>query len=324
MEWIKQIKETYEEELLAKENVVGVAVGFKYVNNVKTNELSIVVDVSQKVPEEDLNVEDVVPPLLEGIKTDVIETGSIQAYYDPTQKFRPAPGGVSIGHKNITAGTLGIVVVQSNTSPSPYIPGETYCSIFGVSLCPVPEQVSVGKVYILSNNHVLANSNNAEIGDAIYQPGSYDGGSSGDTIAYLSKYIPIEYGGQFNKVDCALAESINPGEVVERTILEIGEISGSIEAELGMLVRKYGRTTQLTLGSIIQIHATVDVGGYPGGIARFKDQIITGVMAAGGDSGSLLVEQGGNRAVGLLFAGSSIVTVFNRIANVEEALEIKI
>jgi len=324
MEWIKQIKEIHEEDLFSKANVVGVAVGFKYVDGEKTNELSVVVNVSQKVPIENLDVEDVIPQTLDGVRTDVIETGEIQAFYNPTQKFRPAPGGVSIGHKNITAGTLGIAVVQSATVPSPYVPGESYCSMFGVSLCPVSEQGEMKKVYILSNNHVLANGNYANLGDPIYQPGPIDGGGPSDTIAYLSKYIPIKYGGEANKVDCALAEPINLEDVVEKSILEIGEVSGSVGAELGMSVRKYGRTTQFTTGEIIQIHATVIVGGYPGGTAKFSNQIITKNMSAGGDSGSLLVEQGGNRSVGLLFAGSSIITVFNCIADVEKALEIKI
>ena len=55
---------------------------------------------------------------------------------------------------------------------------------------------------------------------------------------------------------------------------------------------------------VIQIYATVEVGGYPDGSAIFEEQIITTNMSAGGDSGSLLVN--GQKAVGLLFAGSSL------------------
>lgn len=180
------------------------------------------------------------------------------------------------------------------------------------------------KLYILSNNHVLANSNEADLGDPIYQPGPYDGGGPGDTIAQLSAFVPIDFTGGSNKVDCALALPLDQADVIEREILEIGEISGTVEAQLGMKVRKYGRTTRLNEDEIIQIDASVNVGYGGGKTAYFVDQIITGCMSAGGDSGSLLVERYGQRAVGLLFAGSSIATVFNRIANVEEALDITI
>ena len=79
-------------------------------------------------------------------------------------RFRPAPGGVSIGHFRITAGTLGCLVKKND------------------------------KLFILSNNHVLANSNEADIGDAILQPAPDDGGQNPqDKIGELSEYIPIQF-----------------------------------------------------------------------------------------------------------------------------------
>lgn len=181
------------------------------------------------------------------------------------------------------------------------------------------------KLHILSNNHILAKSNDAKLGDPIYQPGPYDGGGPDDTIAQLVAFVPIKFDGTLNKVDCALALPVNQSDVIEQEILEIGKVQGTIEPQLRMRVRKFGRTTQLNEGEVIQIHATVKVGGYSGGkVAWFEDQIITTLMSAGGDSGSVLVERDGQRAVGLLFAGSNTITVHNRIANIEEALNIKL
>lgn len=325
IEQLKTIKDIHTQTLLDKQNVIGVAIGYKYVNGVKTNELSIIADVSQKVPVESLNPEDIVPSQFDGITTDVIETGSINALvYDPTQKFRPAPGGVSIGHKDVIAGTLGITVLQNPKSMIE--PGESFISVNDVILgWPISSVTQKDEIYILSNNHVLANSNDAQIGDAIYQPGPFDGGTSEDTIAQLSAFVLIKFGwpSEVNKVDAALANPININDVTPKEILEIGQVENTIEAVLDMPVRKYGRTTQLTSGIVTQIYATVDVGGYSGGrTARFEEQIITTIMSDGGDSGNLLVEESGQRAVGLLFAGSSTVTVHNRIANVEEALGI--
>ena len=84
-----------------------------------------------------------------------------------------------------------------------------------------------------------------------------------------------------------------------------------------MRVMKYGRTTGQTKGKIYAINATVDVG-YDSGVARFVDQIIVtpGGFSAGGDSGSLVVtddRKSTRQPVGLLFAGSSLVTIANPI-----------
>ena len=68
------------------------------------------------------------------------------------------------------------------------------------------------------------------------------------------------------------------------------------------------------------INATVNVG-YDSGVARFVNQIIItpGNFSAGGDSGSLIVVEKGKDArkpVGLLFAGSTSITVANPIGAV--------
>ena len=85
-----------------------------------------------------------------------------------------------------------------------------------------------------------------------------------------------------------------------------------------MDVMKYGRTTGFTSGTVDSVDAIVNVG-YDSGTARFIGQIIIrpGKFSAGGDSGSLIVVDGGaegRRPVGLLFAGSKTVTIANPIA----------
>jgi hypothetical protein len=88
-------------------------------------------------------------------------------------------------------------------------------------------------------------------------------------------------------------------------------------------VQKTGRTTHYTVGRITAISATVDVGYGGGRVARFRDQIVTTNMSAGGDSGSLVTTQD-NVAVGLLFAGSSIATIVNQIENVRSLLRVEV
>ncbi len=208
---------------------------------------------------------------------------------------RPVPIGVSTGHPAITAGTIGARVKDA-----------------------------AGNVYALSNNHVYANENMASIGDAVIQPGTYDGGSSpADNIGTLSDFQALDFSGGSNTIDAAIAST---------TTLLLGNSTPSngygrpkgatAAAAVGMTVKKYGRTTGLTKGRIYAIHTSVNVT-YDAGTALFVDQIIItpGSFSAGGDSGSLIVIDARRSAtdrqpVGLLFAGSSSFTIANPIGTV--------
>ncbi len=314
--------------LLRKANVVAVGVGYRTVAGKRTKDLALICSVEVKKPKGTLSADDMIPASMDGIPTDVYTTGIIYAQQGHTERHRPAPGGVSIGHYLITAGTLGCLVKKNNI------------------------------VYILSNNHVLANSNEAAIGDAILQPGAYDGGTQqNDTIAQLSEFVPIQFGATSipcpignavastlnsvaaaigsstrlqaasttaaaadNLVDCAIAQPINPADVVNQ-ILEIGTISGVAEGTLGMSLKKSGRTTGLTTGNIQQIDVTANVSYGTNKTATFVDQLMAGAMSQGGDSGSAVLNDQ-NQIVGLLFAGSNNTTIINRIQNVFQALQV--
>jgi hypothetical protein len=221
---------------------------------------------------------------------------------DPTSRFeRPVPIGVSVGHPDITAGTIGACVQKGGS----------------------------GTRYVLSNNHVLANENLGGINDDVLQPGPFDGGGSGDEIGTLSQYVRIYFDGRDNRVDGALA-STDAGDLGNATPSNgYGTPkSDPIAASVGMRVMKYGRTTGQTKGRVQGINATVNVG-YDTGTARFVGQIVIGGggFSSGGDSGSLIVvEKGGNarRPVGLLFAGGGGTTIANPIQDVIAAFGITI
>ena len=285
---IAEVREKREEEILKYPNVVGVATGYKIKAGKVTPELCIQVLVEEKIEEKLLAK--VVPKDVEGIKTDVIATGRIEALnLDGT--YRPAIPGGSIGHFAITAGTFGCLVQDKKEHD----------------------------FLILSNNHVLANCNNASVGDPILQPGPFDEGIYPmDEIAKLEKFVPLTSG--YNLVDAAVAKPLEQRLVIA-SIPWIGIPRGTAQASFGW-VQKTGRTTQHTFGWILSIDATVMVGYGGGTTYLFKNQILTTNMAAGGDSGSLLVDFGG-RAVGLLFAGSWAITVHNHISNVLMALDIE-
>jgi len=225
----------------------------------------------------------------------------------PTDKQpRPVPIGVSTGHFDITAGTIGARVKDGS-----------------------------GNVYALSNNHVYANENLATVGDNVLQPGPYDGGvNPTDAIGTLSSYVPIDLSvGGTNRVDAAIAASST--SMLGNSTLSDGygtPKSTTVGVAINMKVMKYGRTTGLTKGTVWAINATVNVG-YDSGVATFVDQIIVngGTFSAGGDSGSLVVADGKGRMkankgkpVGLLFAGSATTTVINPIDEVLTSLGVSI
>jgi hypothetical protein len=331
-EQVRRVKEFHKASILARPNVLGVGTGYKVSKGAKTDQLCVVALVRQKVPKEGLATEALLPESVDGVSIDVIEVGDLRALQARTDRWRPVPGGVSLGHYKITAGTFGAVVRDRAT----------------------------GDRLILSNNHVLANSNDASPGDPIIQPGAADGGQvSTDTIAHLERFVPLDFGTQppvcniattvvvlanllarlmtskhrlqalqadpaaTNLVDAAVARPVNVVEILDE-ILEIGVVQGTTPAVLGMPVRKSGRTTAFTTGEILVLDATVSVSYGAGRTASFENQIVTTPMSQGGDSGSLLVDGNSQQAVGLLFAGSEQSTIHSPIQAVLDSLEIDI
>ncbi len=217
---------------------------------------------------------------------------------------RPVPIGVSTGHPDITAGTIG---------------------------CRVTDGVNV---YALSNNHVFANENKASIGDNVLQPGPYDGGADpDDAIGTVADFEPIDFHPRAtNTMDAAIAVT---SEAMLGNATPSGDLdypdgygtpaSGSTAACVGLDVQKYGRTTGHTYGQVTGINATVKVA-YSSRKAIFVNQIIIepGGFSAGGDSGSLVVTKDGKAAVGLLFAGSSTATIASPIGPVLERFGVTI
>ena len=238
----------------------------------------------------------------------VIVTGTIDAL-SHRFRIRPAPGGVSCGHYRITAGTLGCLA-RGRTG------------------------ARRRRVFVLSNNHVLANSNNARGGDPILQPGPADGGRNpADRIAILERFVPIDFRGRANYVDCAVGWAWHKLVRQELVYLRSGRrrffrVSSRIRAcRRGMLVGKSGRTTQLTAGRITDCSATIRVNYGRAGMALFRDQIavrgLRGDFSRPGDSGSPIWTWDRSRnPVGLLFAGGGGLTFANKIARVLKALDI--
>jgi hypothetical protein len=200
-------------------------------------------------------------------------------------KNTPLVIGGSVGHFKVTAGTLGCFVRTSR------------------------------RTFILSNNHVLANENRAQKGDAILQPAHLDGGRRRvDRIARLSWWAPLKLS-RPNSVDIALAEIGDDVEFDPAVLRGIGRqrqqsLRGLASSALGLSdrVSKIGRTTGRTHGRVSAIELDNVVVTYDVGNLRFDGLIeIEGTtnhpFSDGGDSGSLVVNRN-REACALLFAGS--------------------
>jgi len=246
------------------------------------------------------------PGVIDGIPVSVEVSGRIMARSNPVLRARPAPLGFSVGHPAITAGSIGGRVADGS-----------------------------GNVFLLSNNHVLANSNDANIGDAALQPGPYDGGTASDQVGTLFSFQSIDFSGGNNTIDAAIALTTaentgNATPIDDGYGLPNAAIFGDANSDgvfdnksalLGLHVQKYGRTTALTKGQITGINGTFSICYEVVFIfcvksATFVDQLVInpGTFSGGGDSGSLIVTDDSNRnPVALLFAGSDTETIGNRI-----------
>lgn len=273
IERVRRIKAAAEDDLLSRPGVTAVDVGYKFVNGRKTDEIVIRIHVAKR---KDVPQDQKIPDTIQGVKTDVIQ-----------KQFRPAGdrgyyntilGGIDIGPLRIVdlqsiAGTLGAIVIDNSTQDR----------------------------MLLSDYHVLCvNEGWNEWGDAgrrITQP-SY----GGILVATIERGI-------LNKdVDAAVARLDN---ITKYTcgVQDIGTIAGTAAPELGMAVRKRGRSTGLTYGTINSLDRTVQVPFAHGvGTIIFRNQVEISPdttrnphFADQGDSGSVIVNDAGH-VVALLFA----------------------
>ena len=80
MEKAREVKKRHEAELMKKSGVVGVAIGYKYIDGEKTDQLCIVCYVAKKSAEANLKTEDIIPKEIDGVPIDVVESGKIRAF----------------------------------------------------------------------------------------------------------------------------------------------------------------------------------------------------------------------------------------------------
>jgi hypothetical protein len=224
-------------------------------------------------------------------ETDVRIVGPVLAAADPPRmppaagagggrRVRPLVPGTSVAHRDVTAGTLGAFVRDAE-----------------------------GRVLLLSNNHVLADTDRASVGDPVLSPAPADGGRpDSDRVATLTAFERLRPEG--NLLDLAVAAVDDPALVGGNAVPE-GVLAGVVEEVLdGVAVAKTGRTTGHTTGAVTAVEldgVSVDYGR--GQLLSFDDCLeVEGdgrAFSAGGDSGSAVYATGDLHVLGVLFAGST-------------------
>lgn len=312
----------------ASVNVHAVGIGHKVVEEAITDTPCIRFYVVQKLPKSLLTAANTLPDEVDGIPTDVIESpvafvfpngeqlpnvvaAAASCSSNRRQRQRPAPGGISAAHLRVTAGTIACYCRSTRNGDDPT------------------------RVHVLSNNHVFADVNRAEIGDDLYQPGPMDGGVDTDRFAVLHRFVPIQLGGTTpNRVDAAIGRLLEDANA-DREICSIGQINGTAQADENLDVCKHGRTTGYTEGFVFDPSIDSLVGmdhNDPSIVALFQNQMRINVKAPysafglGGDSGSLVLTKLNHAAVGLYNAGPTggEYGLANRIQDVIDELEIQL
>ena len=221
----------------------------------------------------------------EDVNVEIVETDEIVAlgYFDDR---RPAEGGNSTSVHNLSgSGTLGSRVTANGQEG-----------------------------FFITNWHV-AHGGGASKGSAQLQRGRGDGGQlPGQRIGELYWWALNEF------LDAAIVKADRVDQLTYVLRCWGTKILGFETPRVNMQVKKCGRTSQATVGTIKSVTATVKVNGYPGGIRVFRDQIQMTSMLRPGDSGSVLLTNN-NKAVGLCFAGSSSDSFANKFSRVLSAAQ---
>jgi hypothetical protein len=278
-----RIKEERELDLLELPNVVGVGLGARYVDGEPTDEPAIVVSVERKLPKSDLTDEAIVPARIEGIRTDVVQTGAFELDQENWRARRPLDAGAGIGVAHTggdySTGTLGVFAMDAKN-----------------------------RLYGLTNNHVACVPTNVT-GSIVHQPATVHGGSwKTDRIGWVNNAVPLAGGGAWNWADMAsiaieridLCTAVHPG--IKRPLR--GHYPG---VGLNWQLWKVGAKTGYTQGWVRATHHTM-TSEYDGVKIILKDQVMIrgeggARPSAGGDSGSVWATM--DHYAAALHAGSS-------------------
>jgi Peptidase S7, Flavivirus NS3 serine protease len=321
-EEVSRVKATAEQDLLNLPNVTGVFTGRKVKGGVDTGQVAIVVTVSEK---KDVPAKQAVPKEINGVPTDVIEEKIEPMLVVSAVRLEDIAPMVDTATYATLEGGISLGPCRSFYLEPPEVETAGNYVFTGTLGCIVKDNKS-SDMMMLSNFHVMCVDDTWATGDTMAQPSRVDTGSCpGDVVGSLKRAV-LNTG-----VDCAVATI--SGRPYSCEIVDIGDVKGTDTATVDMAVRKRGRTTELTHGTVAATDYTTSVDYGDGlGVVTLTNQIRivndapqSAFFGKKGDSGSVVVDED-NNIVGLYFAGNTTGTVgvANPIAGVLSALDISI
>lgn len=309
-------------DLISYSNAHGVYRDKKIVNGITTDQDCLVVLVSQKLSPDRLNDNEIIPKQISDIPTDIIEAPiaefmSLPCTVSPRNKIRPLKAGISAMILGGSACTLGAIVKDTTDNnivglTNNHCAGDLYDPAYGV----------------------LPGGSTNTTGFQAAQPSPWDPcGNSfgcppvpGDIFGFVKRAVKTKVVSAVNRVDGAIYEldaqaDIGMLNIVDQPLL----FETNVDSYVGQSVKKNGRTTCATTGTIADTNAMVSVGVGNGIALIYQNQIlVTGSgFVNGGDSGSTALTQN-NRIIGLIFAGNRLDRAWLcRIDRVAQELQIK-
>jgi hypothetical protein len=321
---VRPVKERIEDELLRIPGVTGVDIRRKVTKGKETEKVAIVVSVEKKKPKTSLDKTELIPAEIDGVPTDVVEEKIVlqassvlldeaaEPLIDATA-YTTLEGGISMGP------------CRSVFLSPPDVPAAGNYIFVGTLGAMVRDRTS-GARMALTNFHVACVDSTWAVGNTMTQPGRVDGGA-----CPANKFGALVRAVLSDHVDGAVV-SIDAGKATACNIVDIGQVKGKNTAANGMAIRKRGRTTGLTYGTVTSVDQTVSINYGDGlGTHTLKNQIRlevdtahSTVMSDHGDSGSVVVDAN-NKVIGLLFAGidpGHTVSFANPIQSVLDELNV--
>jgi len=299
---IRPVKESVEDELIARPGVVAVDIAEKEKDGQKTGELSIVVFVEEKKPTSKLTKGTAIPKEIDGVKTDVQELViELQSAY---RQLTDGELFVDPADYPTLAGGIGIGPRRSVFLSPPDVPAPGNYVFVGTLGAMVRDRAT-GATMALTNFHVACVNNTWSVGDRQVQPSLVDGGAPTGEFGSLTRAALSD------NIDGAVI-TVDASEPWTATVTGVGDVAGSTAATVGMAVQKRGRTTEHTFGTVASTDFTVTVNyGSDVGSRTLRHQIRIDTdtsrnprFSNTGDSGSVILDTSRN-VVGLLFAGAT-------------------
>jgi hypothetical protein len=261
--------------------------------------------VKRKVPLGHLSEKDIIPAEIDGVPTDVMEVGEMNAL-DQKANHRPIMGGISAMFAGGTACTLGWFAY---------------------------DKLDDNKLVIIANNHCTCDVNKLSTGHGYVQTSPMDTAHGASTrIGGLKRYVPIVIDSYTNfwaqlihKIKCMIfrcPETYNPVDLgiveidddieVRRELYQLGSLMGKRRGTILEWVEKMGRTTGHTDNGVLIDNDWYGEVGYGDCKALMGPcGLISGTgFCKGGDSSSAIRFKSDQAMAGLLFAGSLTHSIF--------------